>query len=286
MKTYTLLTGRKVRLSTWKRPEVDAFLERLRSMIASEHITEQQMIGLAYSTENPILDSTFFPTRALVTKDTLADPAYQVLTDLLARKHLAQRGIDPDALAAEYTLSVADASKMLGIHESAVRQAIAARRIPSWVKGNGRLFLSPRSVEAFRIAPRGPMPVDNRREVALSCELEVCFGNERGWSFRLDHDGEYVSSDPSKAVDLLESNAKPQCAGGIRAWKNVWLISSHEDSQRYWHLVPNNAAPFSEVVAGSFYARGKFTIAAQSNNSRTARAHWKARHAPGKKDST
>ena len=195
---------------------------------------------------------------------------------------MAQRGIDPNALAAEYTLSVADASKMLGINESAVRQAIAARRIPSWVKGNGRLFLNPRSVEAFRIAPRGPMPVDNRREVTQSYALEVCFGNERGWSFRLDHDGEYDPSKNVAAVGLAKTGSRPQCAGSILAWKNVWVISSHENSQRYWHLVPNNAAPWGEVLAGSFYVRGKFTIAAQSSHSRTARAHWKARRAQEK----
>lgn len=136
-------------------PKVVAFLRRLEDEVENPKTSEQALIGLAYSNENPILDHTMFPGRGSVTKDVLADPAYHVMTDLLFRKQIAEQDIDVDKLAARYSMTVGEAAEELGINESAVRLAISSKRIASWVK-DGKHFLEPRAVQSLEVGTRGP----------------------------------------------------------------------------------------------------------------------------------
>ena len=75
-------------------PEVAAFLRRLRELVDDPKAGVHEVIGLAYSRENPILDQTIFPERGAVTKEVLASPAYTVVADLVFRKEAAVHGYD------------------------------------------------------------------------------------------------------------------------------------------------------------------------------------------------
>jgi excisionase family DNA binding protein len=126
------------------------FLARVEKAMVDEHVTENEMIALVYSVENPLLESSAIGG-PLVTKETLANPIYRVLADLLERKRVAARGIDIVKLAAKYTLTVAEAAEQLGAHENTVRKAIREGRLASWVK-DGQHYLNPKWVDQFELA--------------------------------------------------------------------------------------------------------------------------------------
>lgn len=131
-------------------PRVVAFLRRIEATINDQNITHQQVIGLAYSNENPFLDHTMFPGRGAVTRAVLENPAYDVLTDLVFRKQLAEDGTPIEKIAAKYSMMVREAAAQLGITEGAVRQAIAAKRIGSWLK-NGQHYLNPKALTSLEV---------------------------------------------------------------------------------------------------------------------------------------
>lgn len=141
---YVLVSGHTVELDATSADY--AFLERLERESPSG---SNAMIALAYSHENPFLDTSTHPSLGVVTKDTQENPAYRAMADLLFRRRMVETGVDADELAAQHTMTVAEAAVRLGMHESAVRQAIAARRLASRVLG-GEHYLKPSSVEAFR----------------------------------------------------------------------------------------------------------------------------------------
>ncbi len=159
--TYITTSGHTVELDATSADY--AFLDRLER---ESPRGSAAMIVLAYSHENPFLDTSTHPSLGVVTKDTLDNPAYRAMTDLLFRQRMVETGIDAGELAAQHTVTVAEAAVILSVHESAVRQAIAARRLASWVKG-GKHYMKPSSVEAFRrtsaLTPRrGPAPASPR----------------------------------------------------------------------------------------------------------------------------
>jgi len=284
MPTHTTLSGHTIdydRLS----PKVSAFLKRLQEMLEDKRITEQEMIGLAYSLENPILDHTLFPGRGAVTKEVLADPVYHVITDLLARKHVATSGIDVDELADEHTVTVAAAAQELGITEAAVRQAIAARRLPSWLKG-GKHYLSKRALRGFEASPRGPKREDNRSEAERQRDrradatvravrapassdhrVEFVVGNADGKSFRIRY---------PKELAAVEREGPNLHKGILRdGWKRIAIIVGGGGDDRVWILEPHDGAEHV-IEHGPFYIRGRFVEVERINNARDARAVWKA----------
>lgn len=137
-------------------PKVGSFLRRLEAAVNDSDVSEQSLIGLAYSTDNPMLDHSMFPGRGAVTKEVLSDPAYRVMTDLLFRKRVAERGIDLAKVEARYTMTPADAAAELGVHESAIRQAIATLRLASW-KRDGKHYLDPHAVRALKLTANAGM---------------------------------------------------------------------------------------------------------------------------------
>ena len=158
MRTYQMITGRTLDLSGTKASAM-AFLERLKAMTAAS--THDQMIALAYGTENPIMDRNAIPGRGAVTAEILGTPVYRAMTDILFRKQMAERGTSVEELANHFTLTPAEAAARLGVHVSAVRQAIDAGRLGAWMKG-GRVFINPRSLATFRLSPRGPKAKQRR----------------------------------------------------------------------------------------------------------------------------
>jgi excisionase family DNA binding protein len=152
MRTYQIISGQRIGLDGTEASKI-SFLERLQSMAVTA--THSQMIALAYGTENPILDPNVIPGRGAVTAAVLFTPAYRAMTDILFRKQMAEAGIAPEELASQYTVTTAEAAERLGVHVSAVRQAIDAGRLGAWIKGN-RVFIDPRSLATLRLSRRGP----------------------------------------------------------------------------------------------------------------------------------
>ncbi len=133
-------------------PDVAAYLERVRATVADVGAGVEEVRMLVYGEQNPILDTETFG-RPMVTHRVLEEPLWYVLADLLFRKELAMRGQDPAYLAAQHTLSVADAAQQLGLTEDAVRDAIAKRRLAAWMKG-AEPFVNPRSLTIFEANER------------------------------------------------------------------------------------------------------------------------------------
>lgn len=255
-KTHHTVSGHTIELDA--SPKVTSFLDRLRAMVDDQTVSEQAMIGLAYSTENPFLDHAMFPGRGAVTKDVLANPAYAVMTDLLFRKHVAIEGIDVEKLAKRYSMSIAEAAAELGIHVSAVRQAIAAKRLASWMK-DGRHYLDPRDVKAFQVGTRGP-----EARVSIHGPLEVCVGHKKGVSFSLK------APKPIVGVRRVEGNVM---TGVVREWHRVVVRTTSETgSVRSFVLEP--AKEPNTLTFNEFYVRGNFDIVEKANSRAKAEELW------------
>jgi excisionase family DNA binding protein len=257
MPKYITLSGHEIAHET-PAPAVAAFLDRLRAMLEDDAVDEQAMIGCAYGPENPLLDHTLFAGRGGVTRETLSDPLYHVMADMLARKHARARGVDVAKIADEHTVTVGDAAERLGVHESAIRQAIAARRLPSWVK-DGKHYLRPDAVEAFKVGNRGPKPAGSGEP------LKVRIGNVDGYGFRIKALGG-LSREERPAPNVVEAE--------LLRWSRVAIIAGGEGKHRFFVLEP--AEDENELAVGTFYVRGKFAIAAKQNNPRKAREAWDA----------
>lgn len=256
MLQHTTISGHVIEYPE-PEPKLEALLRQLRRMVDDPSMIENDMIEIAYSKDNPLLGSDLFPTRGAVTRETLANPAYYVMTDLLGRKRIAQDGIDVAKLASEYTLTVPEAAERLGIHESAVRLAIRSRRIPSWVK-DGQYFLAPRSVDSFAVGTRGPQPQSRVRAEPL----DVCIGNTEGQSLRMRYPGELRET--GHTGHIVE--------GQIGRWRRVGVISGGDGKHRFFELEPADSE--NELKFGPFYVRGRFSIVKKVNAAKKAREAW------------
>lgn len=236
-------------------------LERLVAMLDDDKVSEDEMIALTYGRDNPLLDQTVFPERGAVTKEVLEDPTYQVLTDLLTRKSFKVRGVDPAKVAERYTLTVADAATRLGVHETAIRQAIKARRVPSWVK-DGRYFLEAKSLDKIRVGSRGPVPASIE---PLSYEI----GNDakKHAQLRIRFD------DREELAELKNRVAGERKRGEQSRWRRCSVLSGAPDGKlRYFVLEPGTKE--NEIKNADFFVRGKFKIVEKVNNPKRARERW------------
>jgi excisionase family DNA binding protein len=153
MPTYLLASGETLEYLP-PPPDVAAFLERVRSAANDPAVSPNQMIELIYGLENPLLDKTMLPGRAMVTRAVLDNPVYHIMIDMLFRKRLAAANQTLDQVAATHTISVREAARRLGITESSVRAAITARKLAAWMR-NGQWYLRPESVASYKVSNRG-----------------------------------------------------------------------------------------------------------------------------------
>ncbi len=257
---HTTLSGHEIAYDAADPPELGAFLEELRALVEDPATTEDAAIVLAYSPRNPLLGPhELFPDRGVVTKETLGHPAYAVVTDLLARKHISARGLSVEAMANEHTFSVAEAAKRLGVHESAIRQAVAARRLPSWLK-DGRHYFSARALDAYKRGAQGPEPARPR-----GGRLGARIGSAEGLSFRVKG---------ATFEDFVPKEGHVR-GGHLVGWEQIAVLAGGEGSDRFFLLEPAPGAQ-ERIEHGGFYVDGPFRIAKKMNNAEKARAAWKA----------
>lgn len=152
--TYTTLSGITIEypIPTGK---VASFMDNVRDAADDPAVDVDSLIALVYGQSNPLLDRTVFAEHGAVTPAVFANPLYHVLLDRLGRKRVQLGHLDLDATAARYTLTPDEAAERLGVHVSAIRQAIERHRLPAWKRG-GRLYLDPVSCDSYQASTRGP----------------------------------------------------------------------------------------------------------------------------------
>jgi excisionase family DNA binding protein len=251
---YVTLSGHQVE---FERPTgaLAEFYKNAIKAAADKHVTEDELITLLYSADNPLLSPGLVPGRGMVTKETLAHPLYRVLQDLLVRKHVAARGLDVQAMADRHTLTMVEAAARLGVHVSAVQQAIKAQRLPSWIK-DGRHYLSRNAVDAFELARRGPKPKGR--------PLTYRAGNAPGTSYRVK----------APASRVLEKKGRTVVAE-VDDWNRIAVLSGGEGRYRYFELEPV-ASGSERLEFGGFYVDGPFRVTKKINNAREAREAFTA----------
>lgn len=160
MAKHTTVTGHVIEYAADEA--TDRFISRLCKKCQDPRVDSEELTALAFSSYNPILNYDVLPGMGVVTRSVVESPSFHVMTDLLYRKRLAESGVSPERLAKRYTMTVTAAAAELGIHESAVRQAIAARRLVSWLR-DGRHYLDPAAVRGLEVGTRGPRRGQKRR---------------------------------------------------------------------------------------------------------------------------
>lgn len=162
MPQHATLSGHVV---TYEAPtgSMATYFDRYAAMLDDERATERDMAGVLYNPDNPLLDRTqsVLHKQGVVTAKTLKNPLYHVMVDLLVRKHVREHDIDVQAMADAHTLTVPEAAERLQVHESAVRQAIASRRLASWMK-HGQHYLTPSAVKACAIGRRSGRTIQEK----------------------------------------------------------------------------------------------------------------------------
>lgn len=265
MPTHTTLTGHEISYDE-PSPELAKLLRKLDRLAADPKASEDDMILLMYAETNPLLEAGVIPGRGMVTKATLERPEYYVMGDLLDRKRLQQSGTDPEELAREYTLSVGDVARQLGVHESAVRQAIAARRLGSWLR-DGRHYLHPRAVESFgatmhlRAGAAAASGAKRAKPPGTGRALKVRMGTVEGAGLHVKSDGSWVAK------------GDPGC-GEVHGWRHAAVISGKGEKQRLFLIEPSSEQ--YDIGYEGFFVRGYFRVVTKENNAKRAVDAWKA----------
>lgn len=246
-------------------PDLADYLERVRVASADPNLNHNDLIDLVYSEENPALVKGVIPGRGYVTREVLASPVYQVMHDLLFRHLYAVRGLPDDHGHDRYTVSVTEAADQLGISSSAIRQAIAGRRLPA-VKRNSQWWVSPEGVAAYRVTAKGPTPTARSAGREVGEPLRVVRGAAEGAGLKLWHDGDV------RAVDQADGAIEEVVTGWTRA--AVFTYFKGQVGARLFELVPGPEE--NEVTAGPLAVRGAFRIERKTNNAKKASAMFTA----------
>jgi hypothetical protein len=151
--TSTLLSGEKLTFPLPDGPLAD-FVARVRVAANDPAVSINELLDLLYSADNPLLDTTILPGRALATRATLHNPVYHVLLDLLDQKRIQAGQLNLAAAHARYTVDVPQAARRLGITPASVRAAIQARRLAG-VYQNGQWWVSEESLASYKVSNRG-----------------------------------------------------------------------------------------------------------------------------------
>lgn len=265
MKSHTCVNGRTIEYDP--TPAEERFLAKVAAAVDDPKIKAPDMLALVYGPENPLLESK--AGYHFVTPAAFENPVYRVLGDLIDRKNVALGTLDLEKAAAKYTLTVGQAAEKAGVATSAIRTAVIAGRLPSWMK-DGQIYLEPQSVAAYQADRRGGRPP----------QLIVTCGNQEGASMRVRVvNGELEVSNKSRGV----------VDGLVKKWDEVVVITSAkrenersggvDTSLRFWRIKPGGSE--RRIELGPFKVVGRFTIEEQKNG-KAANEAWRAvEHLPG-----
>lgn len=249
--THKLIDGEVIQLVVDLK--VHTFLKRVVEASVDPQVDEITMTALVYGSENPILRTDILPGQGVVTREAFENPAYRVMVDLLGRKRAAI-GVQAPA-GSEYTMTVTEAAKKRGLHPSAVRQAIAAKRLEAKKLG-GTYFLRPTDIEAFRPVRRGP---------AARSQLTIRHGNVAGESFRVKIFGGSLN-EQRREGHVVDAR--------VDRFDRAVVLSGGAGKYRFFEIEPGDEE--EEISFGRFYLRGRVRVLNKVNNPIKARAAWKA----------
>lgn len=260
MERHTTIAGETLEYAR-PGPDLAAFLARVRTAADDPRVSEHALVELIYGSENPILDHTIFRGRGAVTRETFANPVYHVMLDLLDAKRVQVGTLDPDRAAQRYTMTVTEAAGELDMTTSAVRQAIASKKLAAWKKG-GVYLLDPHSVATYRdhVKRRGPRP-----EPALRIRM----GNRPGASFRV------------KAPGLEEVGATKLEDGGrvveaiVPRFARAAIAFSGKRSNTFLLLEPD-AEEHERDFHGTYGVSGRFRIVEKITDPEEARKRFRS----------
>ena len=242
-------------------PAVVAFLARVQEAAADPEVGIGVFTALAYGVENPTMDVTTVPGRAVVTADVFASPVYHAIADLLVRKQIQQDTV-------RFSMTVQAAATRLGITDGAVRQLISRRvlasRRPTPTSAHR---LSSADVEAYAVVREQREPVRAPRDTTLppppvSAALEARVGSHPGASFRIT--GAQVAG---QKISTWREGTIP--AG----WTQIAILAAKgSKGARCWVLEPADSA--NAVDFEGFYVHGPFKVTETINNERAARERF------------
>jgi hypothetical protein len=280
MKTYAHTTVSGHDLAFEVSVKTKAFLDRLAHMASDAAVTGSDMLALGYSSENPFLDHTMFPGRGAVTANVLQLDEYTVMSDLIYRKEVVTRGVDLEAVAAQYTMGVAEAAATLGVSPRVVKQAIASKRIGAWQK-NGKLYLNPQTLAALAhatgtgAAPKAkpalasgdvgaPRPIGRPvggqlARGASASTLTVVHGSHDGIRLKVRGPGELQDA---------ETISRGVRRGRYTHWTTVVVFIKGNTSGRTFVLERGDKK--NVIAFGPFSVEGYFDVTQKVNNGKRA----------------
>ncbi len=240
---YTTASGHTVTLD----PESAdcAFLDRLTELAASEATTENDLISLGYSHENPFLDSTIHPTLGFVTATVQANPAYRAMSDIIWRK--GKTASDLARLEALHVLTVADAARFLEVDEAEVRLAVKAGKLASWVR-EGRLMFQQAVLERYRNV-RARAPRSLAREAP---PLRVRVGRSTAGAFTIAGN-EQLHERVRVSGNVVE--------GEVHATKWLGVLHRSADGhERFFLVEADRTVGETTFERDGFFVAGRFTL--------------------------
>jgi hypothetical protein len=153
MNAYTMLSGETVQYPD-SPAEVASFLAKVRLAAANPNVSVNQLTELIYSSENPLLDTTILPGRAMVTKKVFENPVYHIMADQIGVKQIQLGLVKKEDWDTQFTISVPEAAEQLGITPGAVRAAITAKKLAAHFR-NGQWYVNPNSIASYKVSNRG-----------------------------------------------------------------------------------------------------------------------------------
>jgi hypothetical protein len=254
---HDTLTGHRIEYPE-PEPKLEKFLKRAQALAEDPAASEDDLVALLYGRENPILDHTLFPTRGAVTREVLENTVYHVLTDLLARKSVQARKVDPDKLSRDYTLTVAQAAAEVGLTPDAIRKAIHSRKLPSWVK-DGQYYLNPKHLSLLDGSKRGRLPGHIE-------PLDIAAGSGQGCQLLVRHPGGVFPPD--------DKGRSAHAAGAVERWRRVAVLTGNNGKARLFVIEPSDTEEL--ITLQLYHVRGKFKIVEKINGSAAARKAWES----------
>lgn len=251
---YETLSGHRIEYPD-PDPKLAKFLQRASALVDDKKATEDDLVALVYGSDNPILDHTLVPGRGSVTREVFENPVYHVLTDLIWRKSVLEKGVDLAKVAKRYSLTVKEAAEQLAVTPDAVRKAISARRVASWVK-NGEYFLDPKGLTPLqKSAKPGRLPAGTE-------PLVVRAGNDGANQLHINYQGGLL---PENVRDVVAETTIPR-------WRRAGVLTAGHGKLRLFVIEPSDQD--EEIEFHGYHVRGKFKIVEKVNGSKAARLAW------------
>ncbi len=148
--TYITGSGHVVRYEQDGSPG-SRYLQRLSREAVDPAVDYDDLVVMAYSRENPFLENSIFVGVGAVTRQVLKDPRYQVMLDLLEKKAIQKKLIVAERDFARYEMTVSQAARKLGLHDTVITAAIRERRLAAR-KIKGKWLLAPQDVDNYQVS--------------------------------------------------------------------------------------------------------------------------------------